>query len=70
MRRGEKGSFPVPGRIEKGGRTMVLAVTDEELLQMKMVVMDGDKEEALHLLREFVKRLEQQKNLGMKSHLD
>lgn len=49
---------------------MVLTITDEELLRMKMVVMDGDKEDALRLLREFVKRLEQQKNLGMKSHLD
>ncbi len=49
---------------------MVLTVTNEEFIQMKTVVMDRDKEEALRLLKEFVKRLEQQKNSGMKSHLD
>jgi hypothetical protein len=49
---------------------MVLTITDEEVLKMKTVVMDRDQEEALRLLKEFVKRLEQQKNQGMKSHLD
>ena len=49
---------------------MVLTVTDEEFFRMKTIVMDRDKEEALGLLKEFVKRLEQQKNLGMKSHRD
>lgn len=49
---------------------MVLAISEEELLQMKMVVMDGDEEEALRLLKELVKRLEQQRSSGMKSHLD
>jgi hypothetical protein len=49
---------------------MVLTITDEEFVRMKTVVMDRDEEEALRLLKEFVKRLEQQKNLGMKSHLD
>jgi len=48
---------------------MVLTITDEEFLRMKTVVMDRDDEDALRLLKEFVKRLEQQKNLGMKSHL-
>ena len=56
--------FPIKGAI------MVLTVTNEEFIQMKTVVMDRDKEEALRLLKEFVKRLEQQKNSGMKSHLD
>jgi lactam utilization protein B len=49
---------------------MVLTITDEELVQMKMIVMDGDTKEALRMLKELVKRLEQQKNLGLKSHLD
>jgi hypothetical protein len=49
---------------------MVLTITDEEFVRMKTVVMDRDQEEALRLLKEFVKRLEQQKNLGMRSHLD
>jgi hypothetical protein len=48
---------------------MVLTITDEEFLLMKTVAMDRDATEALRLLKEFVKRLEQQKNLGMKSHL-
>lgn len=48
---------------------MVFTVSDEEFIRMKTVVMDRDKEEALRLLKEFVKRLEQQKNSGMKSHL-
>jgi len=37
---------------------------------MKMIVMDSDEREALRLLKDFLKRLEQQKNLGLKSHLD
>lgn len=49
---------------------MVLTISDEELVHMKMIVMDGDAKEALHMLKELVKRLEQQKNLGLKSHLD
>ena len=49
---------------------MVLAVTDEEFLAMKMAVMDGDEKEALRILKEFVKRLEQQTQRGVKSHLE
>ncbi|MCU0573999.1 MAG: hypothetical protein MUC41_13540 [Syntrophobacteraceae bacterium] len=49
---------------------MVLTISDEELAHMKMIVMDGDAREALRVLKELVKRLEQQKNLGLKSHLD
>jgi hypothetical protein len=49
---------------------MVLTISDEEFVQMKRIVMDRDEEEAFRLLKEFLKRLEQQKNLGLKSHLD
>jgi ArsR family metal-binding transcriptional regulator len=49
---------------------MVLTISDEEFVHMKMIVMDGDAKEALRMLKELVKRLEQQKNLGLKSHLD
>jgi hypothetical protein len=49
---------------------MVLTITDEELLRMKMIVLDKDEKEALALIKELLKRLEQQKNLGLKSHLD
>lgn len=49
---------------------MVLTVTDEEFLRMKMAVMDGDEKYALRILKEFVKRLEQQSKRGVKSHLE
>jgi len=32
--------------------------------------MDDDKDEALHMIKKFIKRLEQQKHQGMKSHLN
>jgi hypothetical protein len=49
---------------------MVVTVTDEEFVQMKMIVMDQDEKDALRMIKELVRRLEQQKNQGMKSHLD
>ncbi len=49
---------------------MVLTITEEEFVQMKMIVVDKDERQALRLLKNFLKRLEQQKNLGLKSHLD
>lgn len=49
---------------------MILNLTEQELMQMKAVVLDADGEEALRLLKEFIKRLQQQKQAGMKSHLD
>ena len=45
-------------------------ISEEEFVHMKMIVMDRDEGEAFRLLKEFLKRLEQQKNLGLKSHLD
>ncbi|MHC1729200.1 MAG: hypothetical protein AB9866_24915 [Syntrophobacteraceae bacterium] len=49
---------------------MVLTITDEEFMRMKLIVMDADERDALRIVKELVKRLEQQKNLRMKSHLD
>lgn len=49
---------------------MVLNVSDEELVRMKTIVMDRDEAEALRVLKDLVKRLEQQRNQGLKSHLD
>jgi len=48
---------------------MVLTISDEEIQQMKAALLDEDGEEALKLLKEFMKRLDQQKRSGMKSHL-
>ncbi len=49
---------------------MVLTISDEEFVRMQTAAMDGDKQEAMRLIREFVKRLELQKRQGLKSHLD
>ena len=49
---------------------MVLTLSEEEFLQMRMIVMDKDRDEALRLIKSFVARLEQQGNRGLKSHLD
>jgi hypothetical protein len=54
----------------EGEEIMVLTISDEEFVQIKMIVLDSDEREALHLLKELLKRLEQQRNLGLKSHLD
>jgi len=49
---------------------MVLNISKEEFLQMKGVVLDGDRNDALEMIKKFVKRLEQQAAQGLKSHLD
>ncbi len=49
---------------------MVLTISEEEFLQMKMVVLDKDREEALSLIKSFVARLEQQGQRVLRSHLD
>jgi hypothetical protein len=49
---------------------MVLTISEEELLQMKVVVLDKDRDEAFRLIKSFVARLEQQGHRGLKSHLD
>jgi hypothetical protein len=50
-------------------KNLVVTITEGEFIRMKSAVMDKDGGEALKLLKEFVKRLEQQENLGLKSHL-
>jgi hypothetical protein len=49
---------------------MVLNVTEEEFMRMRTIVLDRDRDDALAIIRDFVKRLEQAKHSGMKSHLD
>jgi hypothetical protein len=51
------------------GKPRVVTITESEFIRMKGAVMDKDDPEALKLLKEWVKRLEQQENLGLKSHL-
>ena len=48
---------------------VVLSITPDEFQQMESLVLDCDAVEALRLLKKFVKRLKEQKNRGLKSHL-
>lgn len=48
---------------------MVIEITPEELQKMKQILLDEDKREALLLIRALHKRLLEQANKGMKSHL-
>ena len=49
---------------------MVLTFTDQDVMKMREIVLDENREQALKLIKEILKRLDQQKNTGMKSHLD
>lgn len=49
---------------------MVLNITDEELIRMRAIVLDRDLNDALKMIRDFVKRLEQAMHSGLKSHLE
>jgi pentatricopeptide repeat protein len=51
------------------GKNLVLTVTEEDWLRIKAAVLDRNPEEALRLLKEMVKRVEQQEARGLKSHL-
>ncbi len=48
---------------------VVLTITPDEFQQMESAALDGDASEALSLVKKFVKRLKEQKNRGLKSHL-
>ncbi|MGC8720740.1 MAG: hypothetical protein ACP5TY_12135 [Thermodesulforhabdaceae bacterium] len=48
----------------------VLNVSQDEYIKMKAIVMDRDKDEALALIKEFLKRLELEERKALKSHLD
>jgi hypothetical protein len=45
--------------MQKEG-SMVLTISDKEFVRMKTTALDGNKQEAVRLIREFVKRLELQ----------
>ena len=49
---------------------MVLTISEQDLQRMKGVLLDQDRDEALRLVRDLVRRLEIQSNQGLKSHLD
>ena len=54
---------------ENKGTPEILTIAPEEFQQMQSAVLDGDGGEALRLIKKFVKRLKEQKNRGLKSHL-
>jgi len=54
---------------ESEATPVVLPITIDEFQRMQSIVLDGDGGEALRLLKDFVKRLKEQKNRGLKSHL-
>ncbi|MDD2904607.1 MAG: hypothetical protein PHU44_19420 [Syntrophales bacterium] len=56
-------------RSESEKPLVVLPLTPDEFQQMESAVLDTDAGEALRLLKKFVKRLKEQKNRGLKSHL-
>ena len=49
---------------------MVLNVTEEELMRMRAIVLDRDRDDALEVIKDFVKRLDQAMHSGLKSHMD
>jgi len=49
---------------------MVLTISDEEFIRMKGAILDKDRDDALELIKGFVKRIEQQSRQGLKSHLE
>jgi hypothetical protein len=49
---------------------MVLTISDEDFMRMKRAALDKDHDEALELIKGFIKALEQQSHQGLKSHLD
>lgn len=49
---------------------MVLIITEEEFMRMRVIALDRDRDDAIEMIRDFVKRLEQAVHSGLKSHLD
>ena len=49
---------------------MVLTISEQDLQRMKGVLLDQDRDEALRLVRDLLRRLEIQSNQCLKSHLD
>jgi len=49
---------------------MVLIITEEEFMRMRVIALDRDRDDAIEMIRDFVKRLDQAVHSGLKSHLD
>lgn len=49
---------------------MTITLTEEDILRMRGIILDKDSEDSLAIVKELLKRIDQSKNAGMKSHLD
>jgi hypothetical protein len=66
----ETDSAKLPQVLNIKEKNMVLNITEQEFMDMKAAALDADKDEALRIIRHLIKRIEQQKNAGLKSHLE
>ncbi len=51
-------------------KSMVVTISADDLLRMQATLLDEDREEALKIIKELVKRMQIQAGKGLKSHLD
>ena len=49
---------------------MVLMISETDLIRMKAVLLDEDRQAALEIIKELVERLRIQSSKGLKSHMD
>lgn len=48
----------------------VIRISLEEQMRLQSIVLDDDRDEALRLVKELLRRVEAAQKLGMRSHLD
>lgn len=58
------------GKVAEGEQFMVLTISEDDLMRMKAILLDDDRDEAIKIVREFVKRLQIIAGQRLKSHLD
>ncbi len=44
----------------------VVTFSEDEIIKIKEIILDGEKEEALKMLKTIIKRIEESKNKGLK----
>ncbi|HNV47084.1 MAG TPA: hypothetical protein PKJ16_08585 [Spirochaetota bacterium] len=48
----------------------LINIKAQDIMRMKAIVIDVDRDEAIELIREFLRRAETQLQGGLKNHLD
>lgn len=51
-------------------KEVILRIDVAEQMRMKAIAMDGDKEDALQLVKSLLERVEKAQKSGMRTHLD